>query len=122
MSWLNLGTSQNGVTRHMKTESDGSIVIVNSQEMDEMIKQIKTYRETRFKNGHTSEGGMQSVGIVPHVILQQWIKEEYGEDRVEYGNERYDDMLRRKLNDPNFAAFRTGSGHIGADTGNIKMI
>ena len=120
--WLSLGTSSTGIHRKMKTESDGSITIVKEQDMKAMIEEIKTVREMQPNRGYTPSKDLQSVALIPSLFLHKWIQEEGGDPSVIWADdERYDSMLTKKLNDPDYACFRTGTGRIGL-TQNLRMI
>ena len=64
--------------------------------------------DSDFNNGYTESRDMQHVASIPMIMLMIWAKEA-GVDV--YGREM-NDIIRKKLNDPDYAYLRTGGGQI----------
>jgi hypothetical protein len=55
------------------------------------------------------------VARVPNVVLEKWLNEEWerGNISMQFGSDEFYEMVRRKLRDPEYRAFRTDASFNG---------
>ena len=101
--WIDLGTSSTGIHKKMKTESDGSITIIKEQDLKAMVEEIKQIRSEQHNRGYTKSKDLQSVALVPTLILYDWLQKEGDTSgMVVWDDDRYNDVLNKNLNKPRF--------------------
>lgn len=110
---LDLGTTHAGVKKHVQFSDDGkTFQIFKSQDLDQMLAEIKQYRSGLHNTkGYTETKDMKHIGLIPMIMIEMWMREE-GFNPVAQGSEAFQKFLTKKMNDPDYAAFRTGTGYV----------
>ena len=62
-------------------------------------------------DGYTLSRDMRHVATIDVVTYEMWLKEAFGEDWVQRPAKDKMEVIKRKINDPDFKYFRTISGH-----------
>lgn len=95
---------------------NGLIEMHSSQNITAILDQNKRdQNDSNFRNGYSEDGDMKHVARVPLIIWKQWWIEEkkrQGRTIPLYGKEM-NEIVRKKLNDPDNKFLRTGGGEIG---------
>ena len=90
-------------------KNDGGLEIRTFQDVEPILNANKAKQnDSDFKNGYTDSGDMKHVASIPLILLTQWGKE-HG---VSPMGPEMTEIIRKKLNDPNYAYLRTGRGQI----------
>jgi hypothetical protein len=87
--------------------STHSFRIENVQDVTDIVEQNKV-AQTDGNNGWTKTREMKHVGTIPMCILHQWALEA----GVPMASKEMGEVIKKKLNDPDFRAFRTGLGTV----------
>ncbi|RTE91907.1 hypothetical protein [Bradyrhizobium sp. LVM 105] len=91
--------------------ADGSkIVIERVQDVEPILEHNKTLQTLEQR----SDWG-RHVASVPNVILEKWLNEEWdrGNINMQFGSDEFFQMVERKLQDPQYRAFRTDASFNG---------
>lgn len=89
---------------------DGNKTIVEQvQDVEGILEQNKAMRAER----QTSEWG-RHVASIPNVIMVRWLNEEYmrGNINLRMFTTEFDELVARKLKDPEWAYLRTDSAQV----------
>jgi hypothetical protein len=90
-----------GITQHFHMDRDsGAITIETTQDVTSIVERNKALQKEGFDKG--SE--MWPVATVPMTILVQWANEA----GIDMNSKAFGEVVKKKLNDPDFKAFRTG--------------
>jgi hypothetical protein len=81
---------------------DGNLVVNRVQDVETIIERNKYLQGERQKFA----GTFHHIGCVPNVILEKWMNES-GENILAMSSEEFGQFVKRKLRDPDNAAFRT---------------
>lgn len=104
------------IQRTINIDDDGKILTKSVQRVADIIDRNKNdQNDPLFNKGYTEGRDMKHVARVPLVILEQWWREENRRRATKiplYGKEM-NEVIRRKLNDPDNKFLRTGLGEIG---------
>lgn len=84
-----------------------SFRIQNVQDVTDIVEQNKV-AQTNGTNGWTKSRDMKHVGTIPMCVLHQWALEA----GVPMASKEFGEIIKKKLNDPDYRAFRTGLGAI----------
>ena len=88
---------------------DGGLEIRTFQDVEPILDANKALQNDRdFNNGYTEGNDMKHVASIPLNLLHIWAKE-HG---VSPMGQEMTEIIRKKLNDPNYAYLRTGKGQI----------
>lgn len=81
---------------------DGNLVVNRVQDVQDIIDR------NRYLQGESQKfaGTFHHIGCVPNVILEKWMNES-GENILAMSGEEFGQFVKRKLRDPDNAAFRT---------------
>jgi hypothetical protein len=93
------------LTVHTLYHLDGSkITIERVQDVEPIIEHNKALQTIEQR----SDWG-RHVASVPNVVLEKWLNEEWdrGNIHMQFGSEEFYAMVERKLQDPQYRAFRT---------------
>lgn len=74
----------------------------------ELNKQLQTMEQRSDWARH--------VARVPNIILEKWLNEEWerGNINMQFGSDEYYEMVERKLQDPDYRAFRVDASFNGS--------
>lgn len=101
------------VTTRFEIEND-SFKVIRSQDVESILEANKEQQnDSAFRNGWSESGDMKHVASIPLVIVEEWCKEA-GIPKKEIFGRRMQEVIRKKLNDPENKFLRTGLGEIGA--------
>lgn len=67
--------------------------------------------DSSFKNGYTETRDMQHVARIPLILMEKWWKDAGRPAGGVYGK-AMSDIIKAKLNDPEYKYLRTGQGEI----------
>ena len=83
---------------------DSAIIADSWQDVEPILERNKWLRSQRQK----SDWG-RHVATIPNVILMRWLNEEHARGRTDLAlfSKEFDDVVKRKLNDPDWAYLRT---------------
>lgn len=81
---------------------DGDLVVNRVQDVETIIERNKYLQGERQKRA----GTFHHIGTIPNIILEDWMKKS-GENILAMSNEEFGLFIKRKLRDPDNAAFRT---------------
>ena len=83
---------------------DSIIVVESMQDVEPILEHNKRLRS----EPHKSDWG-RHVATIPNVILVKWLNEEHARGRIDLRlfSREFDDVVKRKLNDPDWAYLRT---------------
>lgn len=81
-----------------------TFTFVRTQDVEPILEQNKEYRS---QEQHSDWG--RHIASVPLVVIEQWLHEEWnnGNTGIKWGDEEFDRLLKRKLEDPDNAYLRT---------------
>jgi len=97
-------TISRGATRRVFVVNDfgeKTFRIVTAQDCSAIVERNK--RLQAAGNGYTPSRDLRWAASVPNIFIEQWMKE----TGVNCYSKEFGDILRRKLNDPDFRHFRT---------------
>jgi hypothetical protein len=97
-----------GVKVHL--DSNGNdLAVEHFQDVEAIIHNNKELQKER----QTSDGFRHKASI-PEVILVKWLDEEYarGNSTISWGSKEFDELIRRKLNDSEWAYLRTDNSAV----------
>jgi hypothetical protein len=100
------------VTVQTLYHADGSkITIERVQDVEPILEHNKLLQTIEQR----SDWG-RHYASVPNVVLEKWLNEEWerGNIHIQFGSEEYYAMVERKLQDPQYRAFRTDASFNGA--------
>jgi hypothetical protein len=100
------------VTVHTLYHADGSTLTVQRvQDVEPILENNKALRAVEQR----SDWG-RHVASVPNVVLEKWLNEEWerGNATMQFGSEEFYTMVERKLQDPEYRAFRTDATFNGS--------
>lgn len=104
------------LNKKTRINESGIVEVIHTQDVEPIIEQNKRDQADRdFLNGFTENGDMKHVARVPLIIWQTWWQEECtkrGRNIPMFGKEM-NEVIRRRLNDPENKFLRTGQGQIG---------
>jgi hypothetical protein len=90
-----------GITQHFHVDKDtGAITIETNQDITAIVERNKALQNEQFDK----RSEMWPVATVPMTILIKWANEA----GVEMNSKAFGEVVKKKLNDPDFKAFRTG--------------
>lgn len=102
----------NGIITQFELISATAFNVKRTQDVSAIIDMNKADQNDRsFRNGFTTEGDMKHVARVPLLVLEQWAKEA-GIPKKEVYGKKMNDVVRKKLNDPDNRFLRTGLGEV----------
>lgn len=99
------------MTVHTLYHVDGkSFTIERKQDIEPILEHNKVLQTVEQR----SDWG-RHVARVPNVILEKWLNEEWARGNVDlqFGSEEFYAMVDRKLQDPEYRAFRTDASFNG---------
>ena len=79
------------------------VVVHRTQDIEAIIDRNK------FLQGESQKwaGDLRHIGTIPNVILEKWMNEEGAPNILAMPTEEFGQFIKRKLRDPDNAAFRT---------------
>lgn len=93
-------------SRLILDRSGKRIVSIDTQDVEPVLEQNAIDRSTEQHHDCA-----RLVARVPNVVLAQWLYEEHARgNKLRYGSKEYYELVYRKLQDPDFAKFRTDGG------------
>lgn len=99
------------MTVHTLYHADGrEITIQRVQDVEPIIEHNKKLQTMEQK----SDWG-RHVARVPNVVLEKWLNEEWqrGNINMQFGSDEFYEMVERKLQDPEYRAFRVDASFNG---------
>ena len=96
-----------GSTTYFHIDQDGKIGIEEVQDVTQIVEANKR-AQNDGTDGWTPSKDMKHVACIPLCILHQWALDA----GVNINSKEMGEVIKKRMNDPDFAAFRTGSGHI----------
>lgn len=109
-----LFTSSAGIDHYMVRTEDGGLQFSATGETDPVIDRNKAM--ATHNDGYSEDRTLRRVATIPPIIWLKWLNEE-GCDVYQRGNE---DILCRKLNDPDYQYLRTAPGKLGMSNGRFR--
>ena len=104
--------SGGGLITQFEIVSDTAFNVLRTQDVGGIIEANKRDQNDRdFNNGYTPSRDMKHVARIPLLVLEQWAKEAGIPKRKIYGKEM-NEIIRKKLNDPDNRFLRTGLGEV----------
>ena len=101
-----------GLITKFEIVSDTAFNVLRTQDVSAILdKNKEDQNDSSFNNGYTPSRDMKHVARIPLIVLEQWAKEAGIEKRKIYGKEM-NEIIRRKLNDPDNKFLRTGLGEV----------
>jgi hypothetical protein len=92
------------VSVHTKTHLiDGDMIVHRIQDVETIIDWNKYMQG----EAQTWAGTFRHIGRIPNVIIEKWMNEEGAPNILAMPNEEFGQFVKRKLRDPDNAAFRT---------------
>lgn len=87
----------------------GNLIVENVQDVADILENNKRLRSEAQK----SDWG-RHVASIPNVIMTRWLNEEYarGNTTIRLFGKEMDELVERKLKDPEWAYLRTDSAHV----------
>ena len=89
-------------------KNDGGLEIRTVQDIEPILNANKAAQADVEYDGFTPSKDMKHVAEIPIIMLQIWAKE-HG---IPPMGKEMDEVIRKKLNDPDYAYLRTGKGII----------
>jgi hypothetical protein len=87
---------------------DGKVGIENLQDITDVIEGNKR-AQNAGNNGWTPSRDMKHVATIPNIVLMQWANEA----GVKFNDSKaMQEIIKKKMNDPDFRLFRTGLGKV----------
>ena len=82
---------------------DGDLTVKRTQDVQDIIDWNK------YLQGESQKfaGTFRHIGTIPNVIIEKWMNEEGAPNILAMGNDEFGHFVRKKLRDPDNAAFRT---------------
>lgn len=109
MSEIKIVNNDGFLPTEFKVTRDGGLEIKTYQNITPILEQNKQKQnDSDFNNGYTPSGDMKHVASIPLITLMQWAKEA----GVNPMGMEMQEIIRKKLNDPNYVYLRTGKGQI----------
>ncbi len=101
-----------GIITKFELVSGTALNVIRTQDVQPIIDLNKADQNDRdFNNGYTPSRDMQHVARIPLVVLEQWAKEA-GIPKAKIYGKAMNEIIRKKLNDPDNLFLRTGLGEI----------
>lgn len=113
MTWRPGGV-HGGVVREWKGDGEGNLVIRHSQDVAPLLDRNKAM--ATHNDGYSPSRELRRVASIPVILQMEWI-EKYGFNPV-YAADK--SVLKRLLNDPDYAYLRTAEGRIGMSNGVMR--
>ena len=105
-------TDANGLITTFEIISPEAFNVKRTQDVAPVLDFNKACRnEPSFNNGHTKSGDMQHVARIPLIMMEMWWKEAGRPKGGVYGK-AMNEIVKKKLNDPDYKYLRTGGGEI----------
>ncbi len=88
---------------------NGNMTVENVQDVSDILENNKRLRSIAQK----SDWG-RHVASIPNVIMTRWLNEEWarGNTTIKLFGKEMDELVARKLKDPEWAYLRTDSAHV----------
>ena len=104
--------SPDGLLTQFEIISPTSFNVLRSQDVEAILDKNKAdQNDSTFRNGYTESGDMKHVARIPMILLEKWAKEAGIPKRKIFGKEM-NEVIRKKLNDPDNKFLRTGLGEV----------
>lgn len=105
-------TDANGLITTFEIIGKDAFNVTRSQDVAPVLDFNKACQsDTSFNNGYTQSGDLQHVARVPLILMELWWKEAGRPAGGVYGK-AMNEVMKKKLNDPDYAYLRTGRGEI----------
>lgn len=88
--------------------ANNQMVAHRTQDVTRLLNRNKNFQNSGL-DGMSPTRDWKQVASIPNIILEKWLKEE----GLRYWDEEHKHRLLKKLDDPEWAFLRTGSGHLG---------
>ncbi len=98
------------VQTRVKQLSEKEFAVIRTQDIESILDQNKIDQATNGY-GYSENRDLKHVARIPLVVLELWAKEA-GIPRNECFGPKMNDIIKRKLNDPDNKLFRTGMGQV----------
>lgn len=96
----------------VKDNQSGEFGVLRKMDAQKIIDRNKSLQnDPSFNNGYTPSRDMQFVASIPPLLYEIWAKEA-GIPRKDIFGHKMTEVVRRKLNDPEWKYLRTGQGRI----------
>jgi hypothetical protein len=83
------------------------ITLEDVQDVTEIVERNRVMQNSGL-SGYTKSKDMKHVATIPLCFLTKWANEA----GVSLNDKAMGEIIKKKLNDPDFKAFRTGMGHV----------
>lgn len=101
-----------GILTELEVTGPTSLNVKRTQDVAPILDFNKACQnDPDFRNGYTPSGDMKHVARIPLVVLELWYKEAGRPAGGVYG-QAMNEIIRKKLNDPDNKFLRTGGGEI----------
>jgi hypothetical protein len=90
----------------VKTEwyrDGGDVTVRRVQDVEDIIEWNKYLQG----ESQTWAGTFRHIGTIPNVIIEKWMNEEGAPNIIAMSNDEFGQFVKKKLRDPDNAAFRT---------------
>lgn len=104
MTWARPVERRDGIAERLLFHGDGGIALERRCDVTQAIEENKRARSAG--DGYSPSRELRRVASIPVAVQFEWIRR-YGADPLAKGNEK---LLRRLLNDPEWAYLRTSPG------------
>ncbi len=104
--------SQDGILTQFEIVGPNALNVKREQDVAPILDFNKACQnDSDFRDGYTPSGDMKHVARIPVVVLEQWYKEAGRPTGGVYGP-AMNEVIRKKLNDPDNRFLRTGLGEV----------
>lgn len=102
----------NGIITKFEIVSKDAFNVLRTQDVSGILDKNKAdQNDSSFNNGYTPEGDMKHVARIPLIVLEKWAREAGIPKKDVYGK-AMNEVIRKKLNDPDNKFLRTGMGEL----------
>lgn len=109
--WRDFGTSRiPGVKRQWADDGEGGGVVRTVQDVTAIIERNKAMYN--HNDGYSKSREMRRVASIPAVTWHKWMVEAGLDARDPDLSAKMEEVIKRKVNDPDFRYFRTAPGRL----------
>src|SRR5689334_359371 len=92
-------------TEIVKLNEKRAIAVVSHDDVEGILESCKRLAKTE----QTHTDGVYHFARVPNIFMVKWLNEEWQRgNNIRYMSREFKDLLRRKLEDPEYAKFKVG--------------
>lgn len=92
-----------GIARRIHRDG-GALTFAGVQDVEPILDSNRDWR-----NGSRQRGDFRKVASIPMIVIEKWLFEEHARGNIgmRMGTPEFDDLVRRKLTDPDWAYLKT---------------